>query len=352
MTDQSSSIDLVLLAKYLNGEADLTEISRVDQWLSVSDHNKVEFEKLKKVWFLTSAGVGRPEWDANNTKEKFLWKVIESQSRSFKSGLRPKERGGKRIADLLRYAALVLLITGITTLLVYEFSEYNQKLIFTEISVLRGSKTQMILDDGTKLWLNAGSTIRFSQNYNKFNRDLYLEGEAYFQVAKNPRKSFNVFAGGIIVHTLGTTFNVKAYPEETYVETTLVEGSVSVNTKCNLSEKIVLKPGEQVFYSKPDLKNNEREKLLIAKGVNTDLFTSWINDRLAFNSEELESLTVRLGRKYDVVFHFEDNSLKKLRFTGALNNETIEQILEVLKISSPVNFRIREREIWLNRKHN
>ena len=100
------------------------------------------------------------------------------------------------------------------------------------------------------------------------------------------------------------------------------------------------------------MQKHENEKILVTKGINADLFTSWITDKLVISSEDLESLAVKLGRKYDVVFHFEDNSLKKLRFTGLLKNETIEQILEVLKISSPVNYRIHEREIWLTRKHS
>jgi len=143
---------------------------------------------------------------------------------------------------------------------------------------------------------------------------------------------------------------VKAYPEEKVVEATLVEGSISVEVINKPEQKTILKPNEQVFYYKPDISTNQNEKILITKGIQPDAFTSWRNDQLTITSETLESLTVKLGRKYDVTFHFEDPSLSKLRFTGVLKNETIEQILEVIKLSSPVNYRIHEREIWLMKK--
>ena len=352
MKDQSLDIDLVILTKYLNGEADLTEIRVVDQWLCESPQNKEEFEKLQKAWEFATAGIGLREWDAIRSKEKFLWKVIQSQSATIKSNEKSTNINRKLFPSLLKYAALAVILIGISTLLVYEFSGGIQNKNFTEISVLRGSKTRMILADGTKLWLNASSKIKYSQNFNKQERDIFLEGEAYFEVAKNTQKPFNVFAGGVVVQAVGTIFNVKAYPDEKIVETTLVEGSVIVGADNKSSEKIVLKPNEQVLYNKPDIKNREIEKILVTKGIKAELFTSWISDKLVISSEDLESLTVKLGRKYDVVFHFDDNSLKKLRFTGILKNETIEQILEVLKISSPVNYRIREREIWLTRKNS
>jgi ferric-dicitrate binding protein FerR (iron transport regulator) len=205
--------------------------------------------------------------------------------------------------------------------------------------------------DGTKVWLNAGSNIKYNADYNKHDREIFLEGEAYFEVAKNPDKAFHVYADKIVVHALGTKFNVKAYAEENVVETTLIEGSVSVDVKSLTSQRVFLKPKEQVFYYKPVLQQNGSEKILVSKGINPALYTSWINDQLMISNETLESLTVKLGRKYDVVFHFEDNSLRKLRFTGLLENETIEQILEVLKLSSSVNYRINERQIWIIKKN-
>ena len=351
MKDHSVDIDLVVISKFLNNEADESEIRRIDQWVSESEIHRAEFEKLKKAWILASSAIGSSEWNAVRTKEKFLLKVIQAQSEG--GNVRAGTKGVNRrlVSTILKYAAVAIILIGISSLLFYNLSPYYHNGAFTEISVMRGSKTQMTLTDGTKLWLNAGSRIKYNQNFNESERDIFLEGEAYFEVAKNSDKPFIVSAGGINVRAVGTIFNVKAYPEERVVETTLVEGSVIVSADQGSSEKIMLKPNEQVLYHKPDKLKSENEKILVTKGINAEIFTSWISDKLVISSEELESLAVKLSRKYDVVFYFEDNSLKKLRFTGVLKNETIEQILEVLKISSPVNYRIREREIWLTKKH-
>ena len=351
MNNNSPEIDLVLITRYLNGEADVREIGQVNEWRALSSNHEAEFERLQKAWELASAGIGMPEWDLKRTKEQFLWKIIQAQSKAIRNREKTPVRGKRFVGGVMKYAALAILLVGIASLMFHYLPDYKRNKDFTEISVLRGSKTQMTLVDGSKLWLNAGSTIKYNNDYNRQSRDIFLEGEAYFEVAKNHSKPFNVFAGGIVVHAFGTIFNVKAYPEEKVIETTLVEGSVGFEVSNKPEELIMLKPNEQVFYNKSDLPNSDTEKILISKGINTELFTSWINDKLVISSEDLESLAIKLGRKYDVKFHFNDDSLKKLRFTGVLKNETIEQILEVLKISSPVNYRIKERDIWLTTKN-
>lgn len=357
MEDNYTDIDLVLITKYLNAEADEKEISQVNEWITASDGNKSEYEKLLKAWELATAGIGMVEWDAKKSKEQFLLKVIEAQSNSIHRIGGPNGISRKFVHSMLKYAAIGIILIGISSFFYY-YKKTNYQLSammgksYTQISAARGSKTLMMLADGSKVWLNAGSSIKYSTDFNKKEREIFLEGEAYFEVAKNKDKPFSVNAGGIIVHATGTIFNVKAYPEEKVVETTLVEGSVIVEVKDKPSDRTTLKPKEQVYYYKPVVQKNkeEKDKILISKGIEPELYTSWINDQLAISNETLESLTVKLGRKYDVVFHFEDPSLEELRFTGVLKNETIEQILEVLKISSPVNYRIDERDIYLTRK--
>jgi ferric-dicitrate binding protein FerR (iron transport regulator) len=102
-----------------------------------------------------------------------------------------------------------------------------------------------------------------------------------------------------------------------------------------------------VNYYKPDDINSKPGSFLIIKGVNTGQNISWINDQLIITNESLGSLAVKLGRKYDVMFHFGDSTLSQLRYTGTLNNETIEQVLDILKISSPLDYTIKKREIWI-----
>jgi transmembrane sensor len=171
--------------------------------------------------------------------------------------------------------------------------------------------------------------------------------EAFFNVSKDPDHPFTVNAGEMIIKAYGTQFNVKAYPEEKEVEATLVEGSVSVEIKDKPTNKTMLKPNDQAIYFKPTTERSEN--FLVTKGIDPSLYTLWINDRLQIKGETLEDLAVMLERKYDVTIHFDDNSLRDLRFTGIIENETIEQILELIKISSNVDYRIDGRKILLSK---
>jgi transmembrane sensor len=356
MSKAPSDIDLALIAKYFAGEADLNEINQVELWSGESAENKEEFDKLQKSWALATAGIGMQEWNGLKSKEKFLFKIIQNQTIKIEEREKSISRSRKIIRNLMKYAAAAVILIGLSSVIFYtSYFRDREKLMTeqsqTEISVSDGSKSYITLADGSKVWLNAGSKIRYDRNYNKKARNIYLTGEAYFSVAKNQHKSFNVHAGGVIVQAIGTVFNVKAYPEEKLVETTLLEGSVSIDLNNKSTKKIILEPYEQMVYYKPGSENGGNGRAIITKGIKAELYTSWIDNKLTINNESLESLTVKLSRKYDVAFHFEDESLKDLRFTGELKNETIEQILEILKISSTLNFQIKGRNILIKNEH-
>jgi ferric-dicitrate binding protein FerR (iron transport regulator) len=348
--DHLMHIDYDLLARYLNSECNSEEAEQVEGWINASVEHQQEFEKLSKAWDLAGSGAGFEKWDAQGSKEQFLLKVIQNQAVLIHEKEQQVQIKRLQVRNLWKYAAAAILIIGISGILVFTFPGSHQNGAFTEVAVSKGSKSQMTLPDGSQVWLNADSKIKYTGEFNTVDRNIFLEGEAYFEVAKNPSKTFRVNAGGLIVEAVGTAFNVKAYPEENVVEATLLEGSVKIGLESKPAQRMLLKPDEQVFYYKPDQQKMLTEKMLISKGIESKQFTSWINGQITINSETLESLVVKLDRKYDVKFHFDDPDLKKLRFTGVFKDETIEQILEVLKLSSPVNYRIQEREIWLSRK--
>jgi len=260
----------------------------------------------------------------------------------------------KTISPFIRYfriAAIWILLFSlgiIASRLIFKTSGYSDQVSDISVMAPMGSKAITFLPDGSKVWLNAGSKIIYSIGGNKKEREVMLTGEAYFDVAKDQKKPFIVEAEGLVVKVHGTQFNVKAYPEEKAVETTLVEGSVSVNSKDNPSDIVTLKPNEQVLFFKAT--GDRRESLVVTRGIDPERFTLWINDRLQITGETLGSLAVMLERKYDVKIHFEIPALKELRFTGYIENETIEQVLEMIKISSSVDYTMKEREIWLKNK--
>jgi transmembrane sensor len=345
-------IDLFLLVKYISRATDQDENSHVEKWISESDQNKSEFIKLSKAWALASAAAGFDKWNTEKRKEEFLKRIIEIRNDERRITGANDTGKFKLIRMAIRYAAAIVLILGISGIITLSLNRRSNDEAFTDISASRGSKTEMTLSDGSKVLLNGGSTIRYGNGYDKNNRDLYLTGEGYFEVAKNHRIPFRVHAGEVVVQATGTVFNIKAYPDENVIETTLVEGSVTVVAESNPENKILLAPNEQVNYYTASSETRMAKNFLIIKGINPQNNTSWINDELIISNETLGSLAIKLGRKYDVDIHFDDNSLQELRYTGVLKNETIEQILDILKISSAIDYRMEKREIWLFHDRN
>jgi transmembrane sensor len=249
---------------------------------------------------------------------------------------------------MLRIAAILIIGVGLGVSMLY-IIDRSRPAAFTDqsIQVPFGSKVNLVLPDGTKVTLNAGSLLVYGSGFGKRTRDVRLVGEGYFDVAKNTKTPFRVKTAEVTVTAHGTVFNVKSYPEERVVETTLVEGSISVQLNSSPSNKIKLKPNEQVLLYKSESENNEQEKVLVTKGIDPLLYTSWTSDRLVIRSEPMERLAVSLERRYNVKIDFSDESIKNIRFTGTIENETIEQVFTAIKISSDIDFRVDGRNIHL-----
>jgi transmembrane sensor len=249
--------------------------------------------------------------------------------------------------------------------------EQPSKVIYTEIKVPLGAKSEIKLTDGTEVILNAGSTLKYRSNYNSNNRDLILEGEAYFKVAKNANLPLIVEAGKINIKAIGTEFNVKAYSDEGIIETTLIEGKVEISQKddSKRDEYLVLKPNQKAIYLKesdqitlekireiePAILKSAKihsDKLLVSQKTDIDQVIAWTHNRLIIRSENLESLCIKLQRKYDVNFIFGNDEIKKYRFTGVLLDESLEQVLNIIKLTAPVNYLIDGKTVVLASNKN
>lgn len=226
---------------------------------------------------------------------------------------------------------------------------------YTEIKAPLGARSEIKLADGTEVMLNAGSILKYRRDYNSNNRDLLLEGEAYFKVAKNVDLPLVVSAGNINIKATGTEFNVKAYSDEGIIETTLVEGKVEISQK-GTSERIwILDPDQKAIYTdETDQLTLEKireieplavkpsrvltDKLLVASKTDVEQVTAWTKNKLIIRGENLESLCIKLQRKYNVTFAFGDEEVKKYRFSGVLLDETFEQVMNVILLTAPVDY--------------
>jgi transmembrane sensor len=338
-----------LIIKVLANEATPDECVMLDKWVKKSDDNRRLFLRFRNTWLASSQAMEPDLAKTSKALQSVNGKIKSLRSADLAEPLSgPLQENKKSIFSYIKIAALWIILFGLGVLFSLLFVKPAGVLNFTsDASVIapRGSKALTILPDGTVVWLNAGSKIKYKITAGKPAREVTLEGEAYFNVSKDLDHPFTVKAAEMIIKAYGTEFNVKAYPEEKVISATLVKGSVSVEIKDKPSNKTMLKPNDQAIYYKPTPERSEN--FLVSKGINPALYTLWINDRLQIKGETLEDLAVMLERKYDVTIKFDDNSLRDLRFTGIIENETVEQILELIKISSNVDYRIDGRQIWL-----
>jgi ferric-dicitrate binding protein FerR (iron transport regulator) len=189
------------------------------------------------------------------------------------------------------------------------------------------------------VWLNSASSLKFPIVFNKFERKVYLTGEAYFEVAKNKFKPFKVFSNNTVVHVLGTHFNIHAYSDEEAVKTTLLEGSVKIYR--NGYSKIIV-PGQQAY-----IKRNSSKIKINAIDVNESV--AWKNDLFIFDREDMENVMKEVARWYDVEVEYKDE-IPQTHISGSISRRNnISQILNMLELTGGVHFRIDGRKITVTR---
>ena len=202
-------------------------------------------------------------------------------------------------------------------------------------------KLELVLPDGSKVALNTKSTIKYPKKFSNINRTVELIGEAYFDVKRDTTKPFIVKTSDIDIEVLGTSFNVMSYNDDTTIETTLVKGKVKINRFNPITKKIqsvILTPNHKAIF----VKNEER---FIMDKVNVNTATLWKYGILVFDNEPLESMVKKLERWYDVKIVLSDNLKNKYRYTISIDHETIEEVLEMIKKTSPVNYTKAKGEI-------
>lgn len=207
-----------------------------------------------------------------------------------------------------------------------------------ELIIPKGGEYQVVLADGTKVWLNSASRLIYPQSFMGKERRVVLSGEAFFDVTHDAERPFVVETSRMNVKVLGTRFNVNDYDDNEEVSTTLVNGSVEIVSGDQQAFRLV--PGEQAYG-----KENELEK----REVNVRLYTSWINGKFLFNNTELEEIAKQISRWYDVEIFFSSESVKKVRFTGAIVKfKPLEDLVRMIESTSQVRFSVKGRTIVIS----
>lgn len=218
----------------------------------------------------------------------------------------------------------------------------NAKARFNEIYIPNGEKFKIKLSDGTWVWLNSGSKLRFPQHFasDSHSREVYLEGEAFFDVTKNADKPFIVNAGNINIEVLGTRFNLSAYGTDDDIATTLVEGAVNVYETDTPKNRTRLSPSYQANF-------NKSTQSLGKQKVDTSLYTAWMQNKLIINDLTFPEILKKLERTYNVTFINKAPHLNAAVFQGEFHNESVESILNTIALSAPFSYTIEQNKITI-----
>jgi ferric-dicitrate binding protein FerR (iron transport regulator) len=245
----------------------------------------------------------------------------------------------------VRYAAAVVLCasTGLATHLYHTRHaapvDTAQKTLV--VSAEKGQRANVTLPDGTKVWLNSHSQIAYPGDYGLKSRTLTLTGEAWFEVAPDSTRRFVVTAGEMTVEALGTSFNIKAYREDAEVVTTLFTGSVRTVVG---NREIKLLPEQYVSF------NRTSRKLTAGYPENISYASMWRNNELAFESVSLEKIAVLLNRMYNVEVVFTSDKVRKYCFSGVIKNNSLDNIIEIISLTSPITYESKGDTIRLSEK--
>lgn len=255
---------------------------------------------------------------------------------SVQSQIQKKTIGYHFLNNFRKIASLLFIPLLFSSVWLFYQQNQNQpvhKYSIQEIISPPGIRSQVVLSDGTKVWLNAESTIKFPVPFQKDSRNINLVGEAFFDVTKNPNQPFIVESGEVKVNVLGTRFNCKAYSNDPTIEVILEEGNIAFNILGDAAEKqLIMKPGDRVLYEK-------KTNTAILKNGNINKYIAWHTGKLVFDNTPMTEVAQLLSRWYGVEVVVENAEIRNYRFTTTFENESLFQVLELLELSSPIRIK-------------
>ncbi|MGQ8338937.1 FecR family protein [Sunxiuqinia sp. A32] len=324
------------ISRHLAGEGDQNQEIELNEWKSSDNRNQKVFIGISEVWN------HKPQYTSENQK---IYDKFQHRVNRYKRSL--KNRGLLYYA--FRIAAVLILALSISVVVrSYLSVKNNSELVYQEISVPKGNRSSLVLPDGTKVWVSNNSTIKYPSLFSKDAREIYLTGEAYFEVTHNEKKPFVVNIGENRIKVLGTKFSVSAYPEDTEVKTELLSGKIQFDvfdSSVNNFKSFVVKAGQSLAF-------NKKTRIVSESEIKDDFYDYWQKGIYTFKNESLESLAAKIQRIYNVEVVFEQDYLRTKRYSGSFSvNDNIFTFIEAIKQTSvePLNYNFSGNKLYLYR---
>ncbi len=349
----------ILLSRKLSGEATPEELQQLAEWIRDNPQDHYIIESVQLYWH------NMPVQDFFNISDNVHFDRILNKADTAIVPPHKLQNSGKKYRPLWLKWTAAAMFTGFVVVAAIMFNQQQKgDGAKNDIVTTRGTKSKIILPDGTKVWLNADTRLNFDKKFNGVLREVYLDGEAFFDVAKNKDRPFIVHTSDIDIRVLGTAFNVKSYKEEATIEATLIHGSIQVTKQKECIPKIILSPNEKLVFNKLNgrvvalpgelamAKQKEPQyrvsKIAVNEGNDSSIVeTAWIHNRLLFDGDSFRELAIKMERWFDVQIKFESTEVAHYRLRGAFEDETIEEALKALQQIADFKFIIRDKTVTI-----
>lgn len=338
MNEFKAEID-VIIASFLAGEADEASVLKLERWLSETEENRIHFEIIKAAWKESSAEP-RPI-NADEIFEK-IWKEGTKDKNV-------KGSGPQRFFNYFPKVAAALIIFIIAPVIAYLLGETQKvekkqdPLVYVVKENPASQRSRFMLPDGSMVWLNCKSSLRYLQNFSTAERKVELVGEAFFEVTKDPSRPFIVYSGDLSTTALGTSFNVDAYPDKDVIEVALITGKIRIKNSESNDQLAVLDAGMGIRYDK------DHESVTQNK-VDQNKILAWKSGILIFDGDTFDEFRWKIEQWYDVTVEVHGRVPDNWRIRGRFDNEYLANILDVISFNKNFDYKLNDKQLTLNFK--
>lgn len=344
-----------ILLNYITGKASAKETTLAKKWIAASERNKVEYVELYEAWHKALAAQ-HSFIDADKAYDRFITENSNKKGRQINLGA------------ILAYAATIVVVCAAG--LFFYLKNFEKAQQWSEIIVAKGQVKEVTLPDGTLVFINAGSSLKYNNDFGKKQRNVQLEGEARFDIAKSKHNiPFIVDAAGFIIRDIGTIFNIKAYAEDHTFESAVIEGEISVEgtlsgednrkSKVFVSANQVLRINQKELSDDtpvkkiPSIKSAKPLQLIDMNPEDQKDYTDWVSNVLSFDDTSFDDVSRALDRKFNVSIILEDIDLAGYHYTGTFKNaDDVYQILDIIKQTTPITYYANGQTITIKKKTN
>ena len=362
MNKQTEQYFFDLLSLKLSGDATESQLAEISTMLKANPSLQFLYDQMIEPVYCEKDAASKADqaYATHYVKMQLAGMFDSANNQNLEPELEKPTGFSKRKLAFIGIAAGIFTIFFINYSLRLDKSVTKQtnNAFVNEVVTKRGSKSSIKLPDGTIVRLNTDSRLTYLNFTAGKNREVTLIGEAYFDVAHDSSRPFIIHTGKINIKVLGTSFNVRNYPQDKELETSLIKGKIEVSLESRPEDIITLKPTEKLIIAK------EQDELATATKVKSSIDnkvvltsitylrhdslvaeTSWLNDKMVFVNQPLDKIAIELERKYAITVSFKDEKVKKYRYTGVFENVSLEKVFQLIKYSKNINYKIDDKNI-------